>query len=109
MHKLFLVVLLALAGPVFAAEPMLYPRVERKIVTPIYPVFPEAARARGVRSAVVVLELQVGPNGIVQDLHIVASGGPDFDEQAMIVARLTVFAPAKTVTLQQFKVSFDLR
>jgi TonB family protein len=108
MRKLLLAVVLLAVGPVFA-DPPPYPRVERAIVTPIYPVFPEAARARGVRNATVVLELQVGPNGIVQDLHVVTSGGAEFDDAAMVVGRLTVFAPAKTITLQRFKVTFDLR
>lgn len=56
-----------------------------------------------------VLELQVGPDGIVQNLKVVTSGGPEFDDAAMVVGRLTVFAPDKKITLQRFKVTFDLR
>lgn len=106
MRTLGLSLLLLAAVPTFAAEP-LYPVMERAVVTPISPVFPEAARARGVRSAEVKLELQVGADGIVKDLRVVSSGGPEFDDAALIVGRLTVFAAAKGTTLQRFKVTFQ--
>ena len=108
MRTLGLVVLFAVAAPAFAADPP-YPMMERAVVTPIAPFFPEAARARGVRNAVVQLELQIGPDGIVQNLHVVSSGGAEFDDAALVVGRLTVFAPEKKITLQRFKVTFDLR
>jgi TonB family protein len=105
--------LLAVAAPSFAQDPAdPPPKLEfmvRAVVTPIAPFFPEAARARGVRNAVVMLELQVGPDGIVKDLKVVSSGGPEFDDAALVVGRLTVFAPFKKTTLQKFKVTFDLR
>ena len=94
MPRLILTLLmLALTGSAFAADAEPFPTMERAIVTPIYPVFPDAARAKGVRTASVVLELQVGPDGIVQNLKVVKSGGPEFDDAA----------------LQRFKVNFDLR
>lgn len=107
MRTLGLSLLLLTAVPAFASDPP-YPMMVRAVVTPISPMFPEAMRARGVRNAEVLLELTVGPDGIVKDLRVVTSGGPEFDDAALIVGRLTVFAAAKMTTLQRFKVTFQL-
>ena len=102
------VLLLTLAAPAFAQNPAPLPLMERKVVTPISPMFPESERSKGTRHAEVQLELTIGMDGIVKDLRVVNSGGAAFDDAALIVGRLTVFAPYKQMTLQRFKVTFDL-
>jgi TonB family protein len=85
-----------------------FPTMVRQVVTPISPMFPEAARSRGVRSAEVDLELTIGADGIVKNVRVVKSAGAEFDDAAMTAARLTVFTQAKGTTLQPFKVTFRL-
>jgi TonB family protein len=82
--------------------------MERQVVTPISAMFPEAERSKGTRHAEVQLELTIGPDGIVKDVRVVTSAGAEFDDAALVVGRLTVFAKYKQVTLQRFKVTFNL-
>jgi TonB family protein len=111
MRSLALTVVLALAVPsvALAQEQKPWPVVVRQVVTPISPFFPEAQRAKGVRKAVVKLELTVNPKGIVQTVKVLESAGADFDDAAVTAAKLTVFAEAKTMTMQPFTVTFELR
>lgn len=83
--------------------------MQRQVVTPISPFFPESERTKGTRKAVVDLELTINAAGIVQVVKVVKSAGDAFDEQAQVAAKLTVFAPAKTMTMQRFSVTFELR
>lgn len=109
MRSLALVVVLSLSVPAFAQQQDPWPRVTRTVVTPISPFFPESERSKGTRKGVVELELTINAAGIVQVAKVVKSAGPAFDEQAQTAAKLTVFAPAKTMTIQDFTVTFELR
>lgn len=111
MRSLALVVVLAFAAPrlAFAQDQKPWPVVVRQVVQPISPFFPEAQRSKGVRKAVVKLELTINPKGIVQVVKVTESAGSDFDDAAVTAAKLTVFAEAKTMTMQPFVVTFELR
>lgn len=113
MRSLALVLVLLVAVPSLAQttqpDGKPWPTMTRSVVTPISPFFPEAERAKGTRKAVVELELTINAAGIVQVAKVVKSAGASFDEQAQTAAKLTVFAPAKTMTMQPFTVTFELR
>ncbi|MBL8913910.1 MAG: TonB family protein [Archangium sp.] len=113
MRHLAAVLCLVLAVPTFAQSTQPdgkpWPTVTRQVVTPISPFFPESERSKGTRKGVVELELTINPAGIVQIVKVVKSAGAAFDEQAQIAAKLTVFAPEKTMTIQNFTVTFELR
>src|SRR5262245_53325105 len=109
MRKFLVLLMLSLAVPAFAQPKDPWPRVTRQIVTPISPFFPESERTKGTRKGVVELDLTIDAAGIVQTIKVVKSAGDAFDEQAQITARLTVLAPAKTMTCQTFTVTFELR
>lgn len=55
--------------------------------------YPEKAREEG-REAVVVMDIHIGPDGRVNNVDIVQSADPDFNEAAVHVARLLRFSPA---------------
>jgi TonB family protein len=55
--------------------------------------YPEDAREQG-RQASVVLDLHIDTGGHVNQVDIVRSGGTEFDEAAIKVAKLLHFTPA---------------
>jgi protein TonB len=83
------------------------PNVEGKLFLPFYaveqvpvfqskitPSYPESAQKLG-RTAKVVLEAYIGPDGLVRMARIVKSGGDLFDKAALAALKQSTFNPAK--------------
>lgn len=78
------------AGPAFGPGDV--DRVARP-AQPIRPLYPSGARQRG-EEADVVVEARVGALGAVDDVAVLRSAGPDFDEEAARAVREARFHPA---------------
>lgn len=75
--------------------------------------YPESERASG-RSAAVVLSITIGADGAVEDVSVLESAGPAFDEAALAAARQFRFDPAivdgvPTRSRIQYRYDFVLR
>jgi TonB family protein len=85
-----------------------WPVRERAVIERYVPFFPESERWRTPLKAVVTLELTINANGFVRGVKVTQSAGPEFDAAAVTAGRLTLFAAAKTTTVQPFTVTFEL-
>src|SRR3989442_42263 len=63
------------------------------LVERVAPVYPEAAREKGI-GGTVSLELAVAADGTVADVKVVRGAGLGFDEAAVAAARRFKFKPA---------------
>lgn len=87
--------------------------VAAKLKRSTTPIYPAIARNQGVEG-VVVLAITIGPDGRVEDAHVVKGLGLGLDESALAAARKTVWSPATvngnpTRTTRRINVRFTLQ
>ena len=87
--------------------------VAAKLKRSTTPTYPAIARNQGVEG-VVILAITIGPDGRVEDAHVVKGLGLGLDESALAAARKTVWSPATvngnpTRTTRRFNVRFTLQ